>query len=205
MLNPILLCGYPNTEADFIIPVTQNQKFTHCILCEESLWQNQIIKYLKSIYKCVGTETESLISQGCFAMVLSLLYENSPIFCDFDKTLNNDLLSFQTMITFIQNNYTEKLSLKQIAHIGNVGESKCCRLFHKYLNKTPIEHLTNFRLNKGAGLLKDSDLNISEISYAIGLNGGSYFAEAFKKWIGMSPTEYRNENMIKVAMKKENL
>ena len=54
---------------------------------------------------------------------------------------------------------------------------------------SPIELIKNIRLEAGAKLLKESDMNISEIAQHIGFSSRSYFARSFKAVYGMSPTE----------------
>lgn len=56
---------------------------------------------------------------------------------------------------------------------------------------SPIELIKNIRLEAGAKLLKESDMNVSEIAQHIGFSSRSYFARSFKAVYGMSPTEYQ--------------
>ena len=56
---------------------------------------------------------------------------------------------------------------------------------------SPIELIKIIRLEAGAKLLKESDMNISEIAQHIGFSSRSYFARSFKAVYGMSPTEYK--------------
>ena len=56
---------------------------------------------------------------------------------------------------------------------------------------SPIELIKNIRLEAGAKLLKESDMNVSEIAQHIGFSSRSYFARSFKAAYGMSPTEYQ--------------
>lgn len=56
---------------------------------------------------------------------------------------------------------------------------------------SPIELIKNIRLEAGAKLLKESDLNISEIAQHVGFSSRSYFARSFKAVYGISPTEYQ--------------
>lgn len=75
---------------------------------------------------------------------------------------------------------------------GAVGQSKCCKLFAKYIKQSPNTYVTQYRLDKSTALLKDTDKTVTEIATAVGFNGSSYYAEAFRKWYGTSPTEFRN-------------
>lgn len=56
---------------------------------------------------------------------------------------------------------------------------------------SPIELIKNIRLEAGAKLLKDSNMNVSEIAQHVGFSSRSYFARSFKVVYGMSPTEYQ--------------
>ena len=53
------------------------------------------------------------------------------------------------------------------------------------------EHINNIRLEKSKELLKKSNLNISEIAYAVGFSSPSYYSTAFKSKYGISPKEYK--------------
>ncbi len=95
------------------------------------------------------------------------------------------------MIGFIQQNYAVKITLADIAAAGAVGQSKCCKLFAKYIGQTPNTYLMQYRLDKSTTLLNSTDMTVTEIANAVGFNGSSYYAEAFRKWYGKSPSEYR--------------
>lgn len=58
--------------------------------------------------------------------------------------------------------------------------------------QSPNMYVTQYRLDKSTRLLKDTDKTVTEIAAAVGFNGSSYYAEAFRKWYGTSPTEFRN-------------
>lgn len=58
---------------------------------------------------------------------------------------------------------------------------------------SPIELIKNIRLEAGAKLLKESNMNVSEIAQHIGFSSRSYFARSFKAVYGMSPTEYQEK------------
>ncbi len=59
-------------------------------------------------------------------------------------------------------------------------------------NKSTTEFIRSIRLKKGAVLLKETDLPISEIAYNTGFTSPGYFSKSFKKLFGILPTDYRN-------------
>ena len=88
-------------------------------------------------------------------------------------------------------NYTRRISLKDIALSGAVGQSKCCKLFAKYFRQTPNTYLNQYRLNKSLELLQSGDRSVTEIALSVGFSGASYYAEIFRRYFGKSPTEFR--------------
>lgn len=95
------------------------------------------------------------------------------------------------MTGFIQQNYTSRISLKEIAAAGSVGISKCCKLFSRYFSQSPNLYLNQYRLNKSAQLLRETDMTITEIALSTDFGSASYYAESFRKWAGMSPGKFR--------------
>ena len=95
------------------------------------------------------------------------------------------------MVGYIQSFYCEKITLNDIAAAGAVGQSKCCKLFDKYIGIAPNAYLIQYRLNQSIWYIKNTDMTITEIAQAVGFSGSSYYAEAFRKWCGKSPSEYR--------------
>ena len=97
------------------------------------------------------------------------------------------------MVSYIESNYSRRITLENIAAAGNVCKTTCCSLFSSYTHQTPNVYLVNYRLSKGAELLIQTDLSITEICYETGFTGASYFTEMFRKSYGCSPTEYRKK------------
>ena len=53
------------------------------------------------------------------------------------------------------------------------------------------DHINNIRLERAAMLLRDGEMNISEVAYSLGFSSPNYFSTAFKNKFGVSPKEYR--------------
>ena len=99
------------------------------------------------------------------------------------------------MTGFIQQNYASRISLSDIAAAGSVGISKCCKLFSRYFSQSPNLYLNQYRLNKSTLLLRETDMTITDIALSSGFGSASYYAEAFRKWAGMSPGEFRKSQL----------
>lgn len=194
IFHPMLLCPHQHFEVNYIIPVITNTNFTYFILSENDSWTADVFEKLteaERIYSQKKANPE-LKLQSLFYDIWELLYENMPsanteaqAYCDYS------LSAFKEMAAFIHTHYTEKISLADIAAAGKVCRSKCCALFKKYLQQSPINYLTVHRLRRAAELLADASVNMAEIADISGFAGASYFSETFRRYYGCSPSEYR--------------
>ena len=188
-----MLCTTSAYERDFVFLVLHNRNAAFVKLNKEIIWQKEILKDIAHMYSVKDEKSAPIKVQTLFLNIWIRLYENITLE-GHSETQNADLTVLKNMIGFIQQNYTVKISLADIAASGAVGQSKCFKLFSRYIGKTPNVYLTQYRLDKSTGLLKNTDMNVTEIAHAVGFNGSSYYAEAFRKWSGKSPSEYRKDN-----------
>lgn len=99
------------------------------------------------------------------------------------------------MLSWIDNHYAEKIALNDIARAGQLSRSECCRYFKRMLHTTPLNYVTDYRLQKSAVLLQQADSSITEVAYQVGFNSTSYFIEKFRKAMNMTPLAYRKLKM----------
>lgn len=130
---------------------------------------------------------------GLFCEIWAQIYVQKPGSRAADGHGSTDSPAFKDMVTFIRQNFAGRITLADIASAGCMGESKCCALFAKYLRQTPNGYLTSYRIGRAAHMLVDTDLRVTEIAFACGFNGSSYFAEVFGRITGMTPGRYRAE------------
>ncbi|MBO5453314.1 MAG: helix-turn-helix domain-containing protein [Clostridia bacterium] len=97
------------------------------------------------------------------------------------------------VISYIEKNYTEHISLNDLAKIANTTVSTLITFFKKTFGQTPTEYIISLRLTNACELLRNSDDSITYISGICGFNDINYFSRIFKNKIGMSPREYRKK------------
>ena len=93
---------------------------------------------------------------------------------------------------FIQANFTEQVSLAQVAGAVHVSPFHLCRVFRAATGATLTEYVTRLRVEKAKRLLTDASVCISEVAYATGFGSISQFNTVFRKCVGKTPTQYRN-------------
>ena len=93
---------------------------------------------------------------------------------------------------FIQAHVSEELSLGKVARATNTSPNYFSEKFKEATGTNFVQYVARARFEKAAALLRDCDLRISEIAFAVGFQSLSQFNRVFKKFAGKSPTEYRN-------------
>ncbi len=96
------------------------------------------------------------------------------------------------VIEYIDENYSSRIQLNDIASSVFLNKTYLCHLFKKQVGIGINEYLENVRINKSKELLATSDANITQVAVDVGYSSQSYFTKVFRKKIGMSPSYYRS-------------
>lgn len=93
---------------------------------------------------------------------------------------------------YIQEHYADtNLSLTELAKVFFLNPSYLSRTFKKETGTNFIEYLTTVRVENAIALLKEQDMKAFEIAKAVGISDSNYFSTCFKKYTGISVSDYR--------------
>lgn len=95
---------------------------------------------------------------------------------------------------FICQNYAEDLPLKLVSDYVSLSENYFSSQFFKYSGKNFSDYVLEIRMEKAKQLLKTTDLKIYEICEKIGYKNVEHFSRMFKRSVGKSPLQYRNNH-----------
>lgn len=194
VFKPSLISTNSYLAQKYISPIVEDYNIPQLPLSKDNPQHKKIISSLKEIYQLYHHQEKGyeLLSISMLSSVWAELYEILyNTISNVDYSISNDISIQKQMVSYIYDNYTEKISLNDICRSGGISRTKCCQIFKKYLNKTPIEFLNSYRLENSINLLRDTSLSITEIAYNCGFNNLSYYSEIFKQYKGCTPNEYR--------------
>ncbi len=91
---------------------------------------------------------------------------------------------------YISANIRQKLSVPLVARQADVSPSYLTALFHKHLQISPGEYIRRIKLQESKQMIRDNDLNFTEIAAALQYSTVHHFSRQFKEKFGITPTEY---------------
>ena len=95
---------------------------------------------------------------------------------------------------YLEDNYMFDLSLDSVGEILHISPAYLSAQFKKYQKMNFLDCLTELRINAAKELLADPFRSSAEVASMVGYEDASYFARAFKKRTGMTPTQYRRQS-----------
>lgn len=153
--------------------------------------------------KEIGSRKTDLLNLPPFEKVILLL----QILNDFSKSDEYTFLSkegfapkksipnsrLEKVHCFVEENYSEKITLKMVASLVNMSTGAFSRFFSQHFRKPFFTYLNEFRIQKSYRFLEESDMRINEIGYACGYDCLQFFYRQFMKYTRCAPQEYRRK------------
>jgi AraC-like DNA-binding protein len=103
------------------------------------------------------------------------------------------------VINYISENFTNEISLVELARVAAMTPSSLCRFFKNRTNKTVFQFINEFRIGKACQMLISGNLSITEICFNSGFNSLTSFNRVFKDLKKVSPRKYKeNYNILKM-------
>lgn len=105
--------------------------------------------------------------------------------------------NFEKVLGIIHQRFFENLSLKQIGDELLVSESYLTKLFKEESGYTFHDYLTQYRMKKACDYLSDNQIKIYEVADKIGFKDQRYFSVIFRKYVGMTPMQFKEKLVVK--------
>ncbi len=94
-------------------------------------------------------------------------------------------------VAFMASNYHKGIREADMAELCGLSAYRFSRVFREETGTTFQAHLVSLRLERAKALLDNPSASITDIGYTVGFNSPSYFARAFRRTFGISPSEFR--------------
>jgi len=150
-------------------------------LFEEEYDKDEVAKFKKL----------NALSQQIVTMLIKLGLQSGE---DNRRPEKQYIKNMKNVLLYIDQNYSDpSLNVAKIAEYSGYSLAYFTKAFKLYMNDTPIMHLNKRRISQAKTLLHDEKLSLSSIANECGYRNISTFTEAFKRVMGMLPSEYRKK------------
>lgn len=181
----------------YVEPVTQDFSLSAVCMDGSCNWHKEFADEVKEIIRLYEEQTGFFELDIIIALqkMWKILLKNDsagtsagPEYTSHDK---KEYERIKQVMAFLEQNYGEKLSLKDIAAHINLCESESSRLFKKYMNVSLFTFLQEYRIERSLEYLAQQELSITEVAANVGFADSNYYSKVFSKIKGCNPREYR--------------
>jgi len=190
--------SFDSILSKYIDPIVKNRLSFKRHFTGGDSWERELLQRCRRAieYALGRAAAYELSAKSELLAILALLIKNStPVAAPVEKTPEYFRLErLKNALKYIQDNYSQKLSTLDISSYLNMSEGHFCRLFKQYFKRTPMEYLNYYRVTRAARLLEETEQKVLDVAMEVGFDNLSYFIGTFKRYMGITPSKYRNRN-----------
>ena len=180
-------------NSKYVDPVIQDSMLPAICIDQSEPWHKPFREYLLRIIDLDEKKPDfyeldiTICPQSMWRLLLEhITYEPQA---SRENSLEYDRI--KKILSYIEENYQNKITLNDIAGHIHLCESECTRLFKRHMNTTLFAFLQEYRIERSLEFLQD-DQPVSAVADKAGFSDPNYYSKVFAKIKGCSPREYRN-------------
>ena len=176
-------------------------KLSHCNI-SVSDYSNLLMYVIKKTVSNLNTKGRKVEIELDVKKTLSTKDEANELFISIcDKMIDrlslarkgNELDPIVAAKKYIEENIVKEITLEEIAKVTGFNPSYFSQLFRRETGETFVNYRTKLRMERAKEILLRRDIRIIDIPYKIGMNDHPHFIKVFKKYVGLTPSEYREK------------
>lgn len=180
-------------NSKYVDPVIQDSMLPAICIDQSELWHKPFREYLLRIIDLDEKKPDfyELDITICLQSMWRLLLEHITYEPQASRENSLEYDRIKKILSYIEENYQNKITLNDIAGHIHLCESECTRLFKRHMNTTLFAFLQEYRIERSLEFLQD-DQPVSAVADKAGFSDPNYYSKVFAKIKGCSPREYRN-------------
>lgn len=180
-------------NSKYVDPVIQDSMLPAICIDQSEPWHKPFREYLLRIIDLDEKNPDfyELDITICLQSMWRLLLEHITYEPQASRENSLEYDRIKKILSYIEENYQNKITLNDIAGHIHLCESECTRLFKRHMNTTLFAFLQEYRIERSLEFLQD-DQPVSAVADKAGFSDPNYYSKVFAKIKGCSPREYRN-------------
>lgn len=190
-------------QNNYIEPLLNGNFRFPLVIDEDCIWGRKVIEEIKEILSIFSEKQfgwEIGIKASLYKILSVIARENKFVVNEISSasSLNYKIRIIKNTINYIQNKYTEKMYIEDLAKEANMNPQYFCRFFKANTGKTIVDFINQYRIEQATKLLKNGDKKISDICFEVGFDNFSYFIKKFKEYENVTPNQYKKQLLNKI-------
>lgn len=150
---------------------------------------------LRNIYNLhINVEKRSLQQEGLLLQILAEYIDSSQMIDHASGEYSAYADGIYRTVEYMQKNYAEHITSELLAKQMFISTNFYQKIFKGIMGMSPAQYLRDIRISEASRLLANTDFSLQEIAEKCGFNCASYFVYVIKKYLGVTPAEYRRAN-----------
>ena len=180
-------------NSKYVDPVIQDSMLPAICIDQSEPWHKPFREYLLRIIDLDEKKPDfyELDITICLQSMWRLLLEHITYEPQASRENSLEYDRIKKILSYIEENYQNKITLNDIAGHIHLCESECTRLFKRHMNTTLFAFLQEYRIERSLEFLQD-DQPVSAVADKAGFSDPNYYSKVFAKIKECSPREYRN-------------
>ena len=180
-------------NSKYVDPIIQDSMLPAICIDQSEPWHKPFREYLLRIIDLDEKKPDfyELDITICLQSMWRLLLEHITYEPQAFRENSLEYDRIKKILSYIEENYQNKITLNDIAGHIHLCESECTRLFKRHMNTTLFAFLQEYRIERSLEFLQD-DQPVSAVADKAGFSDPNYYSKVFAKIKGCSPREYRN-------------
>lgn len=180
-------------NSKYVDPVIQDSILPAICIDQSEPWHKPFREYLLRIIDLDEKKPDfyELDITICLQSMWRLLLEHITYEPQASRENSLEYDRIKKILSYIEENYQNKITLNDIAGHIHLCESECTRLFKRHMNTTLFAFLQEYRIERSLEFLR-ADQPVSAVADKAGFSDPNYYSKVFAKIKGCSPREYRN-------------
>lgn len=174
--------------------ILDHKRTLQMVISSENEEIGRVVGQLLEVMRQKGPGFEFMAQGFLFQMVGIILRDH--LYSQTEKpgrSTVGQLMSLKNATGYIHENYTQKITLAELAKAAGMSPKYFCSFFYEMTQKTPMEYVNFYRVESACEQLLSTDETVTEIAFGCGFNDVSYFTKTFRKYTGMTPLLYRRK------------
>lgn len=192
--HPRFLYGYESSilQSKYVDPITSNDSWHSLKFEKQTGWHQSVILDMREIYR-LSQEKPADYELQVHMLLLDIwqklfrCYSQNPAK---KQQPQKHLQRLREIISYIQDNYNQDLTLDNIADHVNICKNECCRFFKKHMGMTIFEYILFLRIQNSLPLLKRGE-SVTKTASMVGFSSPAYFGQIFRRYMKCTPKEYK--------------